>query len=103
MTEDKFMLMQCLMGLSAELHPAEDYTVDHPPEGGYIGIHFMSVRYGFRVPPTRLVTDVYNYYRVVPGMLSPNSHRLLSCFQVLCQTFNVLATLDLFYQLFQFI
>lgn len=47
MTEDEYDLVHRLIGPSAEMHPAEDYIVDRPPEGGYIGIYFMSIRYEF--------------------------------------------------------
>lgn len=74
-----YAFVRYLLGPNAQIEEPGDKPMNQPPIGGYIGIHLQSDRYGFRVPTTPLMATICTFYRVVPGMLSPNSHQLIAC------------------------
>lgn len=96
MSKADYSFPQYLMGLSAKIKRAGDRDITDPPSAKYIGMHLQSARYGFRVPTTPLMASICTLYRIAPGMLSPNSHRLIACLQSLCQFASIKVDLELF-------
>lgn len=101
MSEADYSFAQYLMGPSAKIKRAGDRAITDPPSSKYIGMHLQSARYGFRVPTTPLMASICTFYRIVLGMLSPNSHQLITCLQSLCQFAGIKVDLEIFHQLFQ--
>lgn len=101
MSEVDYDFVQYLLGPSSKAKRAGNRAINDPPTGGYIGMHLQSARYGSRVPTTQLMASICTFYRIVPGMLSPNSHRLIACLQSLYHFTGIEANLELFHQLFQ--
>nr|GMD59567.1 uncharacterized protein LOC109149872 [Ipomoea batatas] len=62
----------------------------------WIGVHFDSLKAGMRFPLDSFLVAFVNYYRIVPGRIAPNGHRILACFPQICQRHQVPCTIDLF-------
>ncbi|VFQ67187.1 unnamed protein product [Cuscuta campestris] len=66
-----------------------------------VGVHVSSMRYGLRFPPHDLIVQFLNFYRLLPGQLSPHSYYCFSTFQIKCHLKGVPWSLDLFRYMFK--
>ncbi|VFQ69577.1 unnamed protein product [Cuscuta campestris] len=66
-----------------------------------IGVHVASMRYGLRFPPHDLIVQFLNFYRLLPGQLSPHSYYCFSIFLIKCHQRGVPWSLDLFRYMFK--
>ncbi|VFQ76055.1 unnamed protein product [Cuscuta campestris] len=66
-----------------------------------VGVHVASMRYGLRFPPHDLIVQFLNFYRLLPGQLSPHSYYCFSIFLIKCHQRGVLWSLDLFRYMFK--
>ncbi|VFQ98422.1 unnamed protein product [Cuscuta campestris] len=66
-----------------------------------VGVHVASMRYGLRFPPHDLIVQFLNFYRLLPGQLSPHSYYCFSIFLIKCHKKGVPWSLDLFRYMFK--
>ncbi|VFQ98307.1 unnamed protein product [Cuscuta campestris] len=66
-----------------------------------VGVHVASMRYGLRFPPHDLIVQFLNFYRLLPGQLSPHSYYCFSIFLIKCHQRGVPWSLDLFRYMFK--
>ncbi|VFQ84062.1 unnamed protein product [Cuscuta campestris] len=66
-----------------------------------VGVHVASMRYSLRFPPHDLIVQFLNFYRLLPGQLSPHSYYCFSIFLVKCHQRGVPWSLDLFRYMFK--
>ncbi|VFQ66024.1 unnamed protein product [Cuscuta campestris] len=66
-----------------------------------VGVHVASMRYGLRFPPHDLIVQFLNFYRLLPGQLSPHSYYFFSIFLITCHQRGVPWYLDLFHYMFK--
>lgn len=62
----------------------------------WIGIHLDSLKAPLTFPFTPLLLSFLKHYRVLPGQILPNAHRILACFPQICAWHNVPCSIDLF-------
>ncbi|VFR00556.1 unnamed protein product [Cuscuta campestris] len=66
-----------------------------------VGVHVASMRYGLRFPPHDMIVQFLNFYRLLPGQLSPHSYYCFSIFLIKCHQRGVPWSLDLFRYMFK--
>ncbi|VFQ62042.1 unnamed protein product [Cuscuta campestris] len=66
-----------------------------------VGVHVASMRYGLCFPPHDLIVQFLNFYRLLPGQLSPHSYYCFSIFLIKCRQRGVPWSLDLFRYMFK--
>lgn len=101
MNESDYAFAQYVLEPNVVIERAEERSIHQPPTGDYIKIHLQTICYDFHVPTRPLMSATCNFYRILSGMLSLNSHRLIACLQTLCQFCGMDTSLELFHQLFQ--
>lgn len=84
-----------------ETREAGKRLITKPPEGSFVGINYQSVRYGFRIPVYPLLSQILNYYGLVPDQLVPNSYRLVVSFLTFLYYLEKEVSLLFFHQLFR--
>ncbi|VFQ90001.1 unnamed protein product [Cuscuta campestris] len=66
-----------------------------------VGVHVASMRYGLQFPPHDLIVQFLNFYRLLPGQLSPHSYYFFSIFLIECHLKGVPWSLDFFRYMFK--
>ncbi|VFQ71636.1 unnamed protein product [Cuscuta campestris] len=89
----------------------DSYTVRRPHTTNHVfsvtcpdtevEVHVASMRYGLCFPPHDLIVQLLNFYRLLPGQLSPHSYYCFSIFLIKCHQRGVPWSLDLFCYMFK--
>lgn len=77
------------------LAPGADGRVTSPPSG-FIAFYLENLRSGLRFPIPEFLRNIFDYYRICPAQLAPNSVRILITFALLCRLIQATPRLSLF-------